>query len=353
MEKYYLKNRDTPFFSVIVPSYNRRDEIQELLLSLENQDLPKKQFEVVLVDDGSMDGTEAWVKEFRDRSSLQVTYVWKEHGGPGASRNLGMENAKGDVFIFIDSDCTAPHDWLVGIKEALDKNPSIQAFGGRDDAKLEFSPLLKAINYTMTSFLSTGGMRGGKKRRLAKFYPRSFNMGIRRDLYDKMGGFGNLRHGQDIEFSNRILKSGANVAYIHDSVVFHKRRTSSIKFFKQVFNWGVARINLSRIDSAMLEPLHFAPAFGLWFTLIFTLFAFLFPPVFPFWLIFVILVGILLLGSGVHAALKWKSLSTGFIVPAVMGIQIVGYAWGFTSAFVWRVLLKKEEFAGFIKRYYG
>lgn len=348
-----MKNRDTHFFSVIVPSYNRKDEIQELLLSLENQDLPKKQFEVILVDDGSMDTTEAWVKEFQDRSSVQLNYVWKEHGGPGASRNIGMENAKGDVFIFIDSDCTAPPDWLVGIKEAFDKNPSIQAFGGRDDAKQEFSPLLKAINYTMTSFLSTGGMRGGKKRRLSKFYPRSFNMGIRRDLYDKMGGFGNLRHGQDIELSNRILKSGANVAYIHDSVVFHKRRTSIIKFFKQVFNWGVARINLSRIDSAMLEPLHFAPAFGLWFTLIFTLFAFLFQPIFPFWLMFVILVGILLFGSAVHAAFKWKSLFTGFIVPAVMGIQIVGYGLGFTSAFIWRVVLKKEEFAGFIKRYYG
>lgn len=348
-----MKNRDTHFFSVIVPCYNRKDEIQELLSSLESQDLPKKQFEVILVDDGSTDGTEAWVKEFKDRSSVQINYVWKEHGGPGASRNIGMENAKGNVFIFIDSDCTAPPDWLAGIKEAFDKNPSIQAFGGRDNAKREFSPLLKAINYTMTSFLTTGGMRGGKKRRLAKFYPRSFNMGIHRDLYKKMGGFGNLRHGQDIEFSHRILQSGANVAYIHDSVVFHKRRTSITKFFKQVFNWGVARINLSRIDSAMLEPLHFAPAFGLWFTLFFTLFALLFRPVFPFWLMFVILVGILLVGSGVHAALKWKSLFTGFIVPCMMVIQIVGYALGFTSAFIWRILLKKEAFAGFSKRYYG
>jgi len=339
-------------FSVIIPFYNRKDEIQELLESLEKQTLPKDQFEVILVDDGSTDGTKEWVGEFEKRSSINFDYVWKERGGPGATRNFGMENAEGNIFVFIDSDCTALPDWLTRIKNEFERDPSIQAFGGRDGARQEFSPLLKAINYSMTSFLTTGGMRGGTKKRLAKFYPRSFNMGIRRELYERIGGFGNLRHGQDIEFSHRILQSGAKVAYFSDSVVYHKRRKSLRIFFRQVFNWGVARINLSRIDSAMLEPLHFAPAVGLWFTLMFTLFALFYRPVFPFWLLFVSLVGILLFGCGFHAAIKWKSVLTGFLVPVVMTIQIVGYGLGFTSAFIWRVLLKRGEFTGFVKRYY-
>jgi len=135
----------------------------------------------------------------------------------------------------------------------------------------------------MTSFLFTGGMRGGKKKRLAKFYPRSFNMGIRRELFKQIGGFGKLRHGQDIEFSNRIIRSGARVAYIAEAVVFHKRRTSLWKFFKQVFNWGVARVNLYRIDSSMLEPLHFMPALGFWFIVVFTATAVFIAPLFAIW----------------------------------------------------------------------
>jgi GT2 family glycosyltransferase len=277
---------------------------------------------------------------------------------PGPARNKGMELASGDFFVFIDSDCIAPPNWLHSINKTLEKDSTIQAFGGRDDADRHFSPLLKAINYSMTSFISTGGMRGGKKKRLAKFYPRSFNMGIHRELYkttDNFKGlrFEGLRHGQDILFSHRIIKRGAKIAYIPDSVVYHKRRTSIVKFFRQVFNWGVARINLSRIDSTMLEPLHFAPALGLGFVLFFTLLAFLIPSLFfYYWTLFIIMAGILLIGSGFHAALMWKSMLTGLLAPLMMTIQITGYGLGFTSAFIWRVLLKKGEFTGFVKRYY-
>ena len=174
-------------------------------------------------------------------------------------------------------------------------------------------------------------------------------MGIRRELYHRIGGFGDLRHGQDIEFSHRIIQSGVKVAYFSDSVVYHKRRTSLRIFFRQVFNWGVARINLYKIDSAMLEPLHFAPALGLWFTMFFTLSVFLYRPIFPLWLLFIIFMGILLFGSGVHAALKWKDVRTGFLVPIVTLLQISGYGLGFTLAFVWRVLLGRGEFTGFVK----
>ncbi|MBN1561081.1 glycosyltransferase [candidate division KSB1 bacterium] len=340
------------FLSVIVPSYNRKDEIEALLTSLEEQELGVDKFEVIIVDDGSSDGTDSWLYNFSKNSRLHINFVRQDHQGPGAARNLGMLAARGDLFIFIDSDCLAPPDWLKLIKKTFDEDPTMRAFGGRDDARADFPPLLLAINYSMTSFLTTGGLRGSRRKRLAKFYPRSFNMGMHRKLYEKIGGFGALRHGQDIELSNRILKSGEKVVYIHDAVVYHKRRTSLRTFFRQVFNWGVARINLYKIDSSMLEPLHFAPAIGFWFILIFTLAALIFPAVFAVWKYFALIVLVAVFLSAVDAAIKWKNLRTGLLVPIVMPLQVAGYGLGFSLAFYRRVLLRQGEFTGFVKKYY-
>jgi len=338
--------------SVIVPSYNRQDEIQDLLASLEKQKLATSDFEIVIVDDGSTDGTRDWVERYQSQSELHINFVQQDHQGPGAARNNGMQHADGDVFVFIDSDCTAPPDWLSVIKKAFDDDPQVKAFGGRDDARADFPPLLLAINYSMTSFLTTGGMRGGKKKRLAKFYPRSFNMGLHKSLYEKIGGFGSLRHGQDIEFSNRIIKSGDKVVYLYDSVVYHKRRTSLSKFYRQVFNWGVARINLYKIDNAMLEPLHFAPAIGFWLIVLFTLLALVIPAVFAVWTwcVFLGLVAVAL--SAIDAGIKWKNWKTALLVPLVMPLQISGYGMGFTLAFFKRVVFNKGELTGFVKKYY-
>ncbi len=341
------------FFSVIVPSYNRLEEIKALLKSIQNQSLDKDFFEILVVDDGSTDQTKDWMPEFNKNTQLNTRFIKQDHKGPGAARNLGMAKARGHILVFIDSDCIAPPDWLFNIKTAFDKDPSIDAFGGRDDAHTSFPPLLKAINYTMTSFLFTGGMRGGKKKRLAKFYPRSFNMGLRRDLANEIGGFGGLRHGQDIEFSNRIIKSGAHVAYIPDAVVFHKRRTSFKKFFKQVFNWGVARINLYKNDSAMLEPLHFAPAAGFWFVVLLTLLALFLPAFRPIWFFCAAIAAVLVAFSSLQAALRWKNITTGLLVPVVICLQISGYGLGFTFSYIRRVLLGMDEYTGFVKKYYN
>ncbi|MBN1997368.1 glycosyltransferase [candidate division KSB1 bacterium] len=347
-----MNGKNKYFFSVIIPSYNRLEEIKELTKSLDEQTVDKDLFEVLIVDDGSTDKTEEWVNNYSKNSSLNTRFIKQDHKGPGAARNLGMNHARGQVFVFIDSDCIAPPNWLFSIKTAFERNSTIDAFGGRDDAHPSFPPLLKAINYSMTSFLFTGGMRGGKKKRLAKFYPRSFNMGIKSELVKKIGGFGTLRHGQDIEFSNRIIKSGAHVLYIQDAVVFHKRRTSLKKFFKQVFNWGVARINLYKNDSAMLEPLHFAPALGFWFVVLFTGFAIFIPSIRPIWIVCAVIAFLLVIYSSLHAAIRWKNITTGLLIPLVICLQISGYGLGFTVSFIRRVILGMGEYTGFVKKYY-
>ncbi|NQT27601.1 glycosyltransferase [candidate division KSB1 bacterium] len=340
------------FFSVIVPSYNRLDEIQALVASLKVQTFLKSRFETIVVDDGSTDGTVDWVQANQELLEMNLRCIQQDHQGPGAARNLGMSKAQGQYFVFIDSDCTAPPDWLERIHAVLEADSSIQGFGGRDDARLDFPPLLKAINYSMTSFLTTGGLRGGRKKRLAKFYPRSFNMGIHRDLYKKIGGFGSLRHGQDIEFSHRMIQSNAKIEHIPDSVVYHRRRTSLIRFFRQVFNWGVARINLFKLDSGMLEPLHAAPAIAFWSVMILSSIALVWVPFRPVWFVLFLIAMTVLLLSAIHAAIKWRDGRTGLLTPVVMILQVSGYALGFSTAFIWRMILGRGEWTGFVKRYY-
>ncbi|MDZ7369872.1 MAG: glycosyltransferase [candidate division KSB1 bacterium] len=340
-----------PFLSVIVPVFNRKDELVDLLASLEAQTLDKRCYEIIVVDDGSTDGTAEMLAKFQADSGLDLKVLTRERQGPGAARNAGMTAARGQVFVFIDSDCIAPPEWLGIIYDAFRTDEQLDAFGGRDDARADFAPLLLAINYSMTSFLTTGGMRGRKKS-LAKFYPRSFNMGVRKRVVEKIGGFGSLRHGQDIEFSRRILKSGAKVALLEEAVVYHKRRTSLRKFFRQVFNWGAARINLAMIDRSMLEPLHAVPAVALWGFVLLTVSALFLPLAAKLWCFGFSAAVLLLLFSGIDAAVRYKNPIVGLLVPIVIPIQIFGYGLGFSIAWFRRVVLKQGEYTGFVKRYY-
>ena len=339
------------FFSIIIPSFNRVDEIKELLSSIEQIKFPREKFEVIISDDGSSDNTAETVKQFQQTSSYQLKYYNQNNKGPGAARNLGMDKAKGDFFIFVDSDVSVPPQWLKEIDKQVNQEHA-DAFGGPDTYRDDFPPLLKAINYSMTSFLTTGGLRGKKGRKLATFYPRSFNMGISRNLYIQIGGFGHLRHGQDIEYSHRILKSGAKVIFIESAYVFHIRRTNIRKFFRQVFNWGIARINLAKIDMDMLEPLHFMPAL---LTMIFILSLILYPCslIFQLLLYFELFIALLVCSWAMIDSLKkYRSCKPAILLPLVIFEQIFAYGLGFIYNFIRRIILKKGEKVGFQKTYY-
>ncbi len=241
-------------YSLIIPVYNRPDEVDELLASLEAQTMTD--FEVVIVEDGSTIPCQSVVNEHASRLALR--YFQKTNSGPGQSRNYGAERSQGEYLIVLDSDCVLPPGYLQAVDDELSANPC-DAFGGPDRAHESFSPVQKAINYSMTSFFTTGGIRGGKKK-LDKFYPRSFNMGIRTDLYQRLGGFSSMRFGEDIDFSIRIFQSGASCRLFPEAWVWHKRRTDMKKFFKQVHNSGIARINLHKRHPGSMKVVHMLPA---------------------------------------------------------------------------------------------
>ena len=349
--------------SVIVPVFNRPEEADELLESLAAQ--PYRDFEVLIVEDGSSLPCDHVVNKYRDR--LDVKYFVKPNSGPGQTRNYGAERAQGEWLIILDSDVVVPQGYFGAIEKELAAT-TCDAFGGPDRASDNFSDIQKAINYAMTSFFTTGGIRGGK-RKLDKFYPRSFNMGIRRDVFAALGGFSKMRFGEDIDLSLRIFKGGYSCRLFPEAWVWHKRRTDFRKFFKQVHNSGIARINLYKKYPDSLKPVHMLPAL---FTVGLTL-----------CLALILAGGALGLLARSAAACRWpgclptvlatlgvlppflfslviladatvrnRSLKVGLLsVPAAF-VQLLGYGSGFLRAWWERVIRGKGEMQAFKNSFY-
>lgn len=345
-------------YSIIVPVFNRPDEVDELLQSLVGQTL--KDFEVVIVEDGS----ENPCKDVCDKyaGKIDVKYFMKKNSGPGQSRNYGAERANGEYLIVLDSDVVLPEGYLKAVDDELNREPS-DAFGGPDCAHDSFTETQKAISYSMTSFFTTGGIRGGKKK-LDKFYPRSFNMGIRRDVYKRLGGFSKMRFGEDIDFSIRIFKAGCKCRLFPEAWVWHKRRTDMRKFFRQVYNSGIARVNLYKLYPESLKLVHLLPmVFTVGVILLFLIACFgrimmVYgnPADFYSWYYFVVgAISPILLFSLVifiDSSIQNKSMPIGFISIGAAFVQLFGYGFGFISAWWKRCILGHDEFHAFEKTFY-
>ena len=340
-------------YSIIVPVYNRPDEVDELLESLCSQTL--KDFEVVIVEDGSKKPCKDVCDKYAD--ILDLHYYYKENSGPGQSRNYGVERANGEYVIILDSDVVLPTGYLAATEKEfsiLNSQFSILcvAWGGPDAAHPSFTPVQKAISYSMTSFFTTGGIRGGKAK-LDKFFPRSFNMGIRRDVYLQLGGFSKMRFGEDIDFSYRIVEAGYKPQLFPDAWVWHKRRTDFRKFFRQVYNSGIARINLEKRHPGTLKLVHLLPmvfTLGVIGLLVCFLLALCCWPYIS-WLFLTPLLAYSLLIC-VDSSLKNKSLRVGLLsIPAAF-TQLMGYGLGFLESWWKRCVLKQDEFTAFEKNFY-
>ncbi|MBR4926249.1 MAG: glycosyltransferase [Prevotella sp.] len=352
-------------FSFIIPVFNRPDEVDELLESLTKQSV--KDFEVLVVEDGSSVTCEEVCRKYEER--LDLHYFKKPNSGPGQSRNYGAERAKGEYLIILDSDVVVPEGYLDAVKKELESAPT-EAFGGPDAAHDSFTPTQKAISYSMTSFFTTGGirggsspLRGGRGGALDKFYPRSFNMGVRRDVYLKLGGFSKMRFGEDIDFSYRIVEAGYRPRLFPDAWVWHKRRTDFKKFFRQVYNSGIARINLEKRHPGTMKLVHLLPTVFTIGVIILVLLAAVARAMIYYdaahwhtwyWICLAALAPIILysLIIFIDSTIKNKSLKVGLLsVPAAF-TQLMGYGFGFIESWWKRCVMKKDEFQAFEKTFY-
>ncbi|MBQ4223979.1 MAG: glycosyltransferase [Prevotella sp.] len=344
-------------YSIIVPVYNRPEEVDELLQSLVAQTL--RDFEVIVVEDGSVRPCKEVCE--RHAASLDLHYHAKKNSGPGQSRNYGAERAKGEYLIILDSDVVLPEGYLAAVDNEL-KASDADAFGGPDSAHPSFTDVQKAISYSMTSFLTTGGIRGGKKK-LDKFYPRSFNMGIRRDAYLALGGFSKMRFGEDIDFSLRIIKAGYRCRLFPTAWVWHKRRTDFRKFFRQVYNSGIARINLHKRHPGSLKAVHALPAlFTIGVSGLVVISAVgralmhYDPSHFHRWYLVCALPWLPIIAFSllifIDATWRNRSLKVGLLSVGASFIQLFGYGSGFIAAWWKRCVRGKDEFRAFDKTFY-
>lgn len=316
---------DRPRFSVIVPVYNRIDEVEDLMASLEAQTCMN--FEVVIVEDGSTMPCEDAV---RRHPGVRSKYFYKCNEGRSIARNYGMERAEGDYFIFFDSDCVIPERYFEILSRELDSTP-VDCFGGPDAAHDSFSSTQKAINYAMTSFLTTGGIRGGRMS-LEKFTPRTFNMGFSREVYERVGGFREM-FSEDIDMSTRIRQAGFGIALIRPAYVYHKRRVDFRKFFRQVHVFGMSRITLHLLYPGSMKAVHTLPALAVLAGVVLILLGIF---VSPWWLL---PLGVYLVAIFLSAILITRSLVIALKAVPASVIQILGYGSGFIKAYITKILL--------------
>jgi glycosyltransferase involved in cell wall biosynthesis len=319
---------------VIIPVYNRPEEVDELLDSLTKQSY--QDFEVIIIEDGSDISSEQIVTDYRNTIN-RLTYERIPNGGPGPARNKGAAIAKGDWLIFFDSDCIIPQAYFQRLSEYLNTN-EIDAFGGPDRAHEKFNTIQKAISYSMTSILTTGGIRGSKSS-AEKFKPRSFNLGIRRTVFDQLHGFSSLRFGEDMDLSLRLEQAGFKSTLVSECWVYHKRRTKFKQFYKQVFNSGMARVVLGELHPGTTKVVHLFPLF---FTL--GLFASFAAKVLGLSALFNLFggYGIILF---VHALITQRNLLVAVAAVWAGFTQLVGYGIGFAYGYFKVHILGEEGFA--------
>lgn len=316
------------FFSIIIPVYNRIDEVRDLLKSLSAQ--TDKDFEVILVEDGSTQPCASVVEPYK--SQIDIKYFYKDNEGRSIARNYGMEHADGQYFLFFDSDCVIPEQYIASLQKSLDAH-YVDCFGGPDAAHESFSDTQKAINYSMTSFLTTGGIRGGKVR-LDKFVPRTFNMGFSRKVWETVGGFREM-FSEDIDMSTRIRQAGFSIALIREAFVYHKRRISMKLFFKQVYVFGMSRITLYLLYPDSLKAVHWLPA-----VFVLGVIALIILSLAISWM-FIIPLAAYVIAIFVCASVSTKNIKIGALSIIASIIQLSGYGIGFLKAFCNKILLRK------------
>ena len=312
--------------SIIIPTYNRKEELVDLLPSLKKQKCSIA-FEVIVVDDGSIDGTRELLKSQAKAWNGALRIVGQNRAGPGAARNLGIKHAHGDILVFVDSDCIAPRGWLYNLISVF-TNPQVGAAGGSELAPANDRLFWKCQTYVMTALLTTGGVRGRKGKKLGVYYPRGFNVAVRKHVAEAVGGFTKRFHGEDILFGLKVKQMGYVLKYVPDAAMYHRRRATLSGYFRQLYRMGKTRVEMAFLHKSLLEPIYTLPAIALLFAIILVCGAIFSETLFKIAFGCMIIAFLFLTTIGIDSAIRLKTLKAFAIVPFLFMIQQTAYGLG-------------------------
>ena len=312
--------------SIIIPTYNRKDELEDLLSSLRRQESTVP-FEIIVVDDGSTDGTRELMKSLAEEWRERLRFLEQSRAGPGAARNLGIKHAHGDILVFVDSDCIAPRGWLYNLISVF-TNPQIGAAGGPELAPPDDCLFWKCQTYVMTALLTTGGVRGRKGKKLGVYYPRGFNVAVRKHVAEAVGGFTKRFHGEDILFGLKVKQMGYIFKYVPDAAMYHRRRATLSGYFRQLYRMGKTRVEMAFLHKSLLEPIYTLPAIALLFAIILVCGAIFSATLFKIAFGCMIIAFLFLTTIGIDSAIRLKTLKALGIVPLLFMIQQTAYGLG-------------------------
>jgi GT2 family glycosyltransferase len=322
--------------SIIIPTRDRKESLREALESLSGLSYPRDQWEVIVVDDGSVDGTDRLMGELQSRLSLPLHYHKRERRGLSSAKNFGIKQARGQILVFTDDDCILEKDWLNKLLTAFD-SPEVGVAGGPDQMPRSGSFLAGCVDYSVTSFVGTGGVREGRAMRVAQYYPRGCNTAVRKSVIEEVGGFDeSLIPGEDIELVYRIKQAGYGIRYVPDAFVWHKRRGSVKGFVRQIFSRGYGRVELGRRHRELFELSYLLPSFMVVGFVLLLGISLIFPFVFKG---LVYLTGLYLLAifaGGLHGAIRMGEARAFFVIPFLVILQHFSYGLGFLYGLIVR-----------------
>ena len=312
--------------SIIIPTYNRKDELEDLLLSLRQQECPIP-FEIIVVDDGSTDRTRELLKCLSKDWKGTLRHFEQNRAGPGVARNLGIKHSFGDILVFVDSDCIAPRGWLSRLTSVFD-NPQVGAAGGPELAPADDCLLSKCQTYVMTAFLTTGGLRGRKGKKLGFYYPRGFNVAASKHVVEAVGGFHSRFHGEDILLGLKIKQVGFTLKYVPDAAMYHRRRATLSQYFRQLYRMGKARVEMTYLHKSLLEPVYTLPAIALLISMTLSVGAIFSETLFKIAAGGIIIALLFLATIGIDSSMRLKTVKVFVIVPFLFIIQQTAYGLG-------------------------
>lgn len=332
-----------PSVSIIIPTYNRKDVLVEALLSLNKVDYPKNLFEVVVVNDGSSDGTEEVIKSIRKKINYNFKYFNGGRKGISYAKNIAIKKSRGEVIISTDDDCLFEKTWLKKLIKPLE-NPQVGAVGGPDRAIKNENVLAKSIDFAFSSFIGSGGIHGRfLKVKLGNTYPPGCNMAFKREVVKKIGYFDEaLAPGEDTDYNHRIEKAGLKLVHVPKAFVWHRPRNSIKRFIPYIFKRGKARVEIIRRYPQYREIIYYFPATMVVVVLLLILLS-LVSVIFLKILIICLLIYILLLiSAGLSAYQTYKNPIYLLIIPPLIMLQHTLHGLGFLKG-TFNLLISKNH----------